>query len=172
MQSLLALIPSCLSYILSFAILFTYWRAHHFFISVYAKNIDIQFTNINAFFLFFVALVPFSSSVLSRYPNTKIAVFIFAIHIICIGLTLLWMRRYAEKSVHIETGEVTVSDKNHAYAHILFPVLCAVVAIMLSFISIKLSLVLFTIGILFNLSTTSTKHIFAFLRMFNKKIEG
>jgi uncharacterized membrane protein len=56
--------PLFLSYMLSFAVLFTYWRAHHFITSVYAKNIDIRLTNINAVFFFFVALIPFSSHLL------------------------------------------------------------------------------------------------------------
>src|SRR3990167_10074821 len=55
------LLPSFLSYVLSFALLFTYWRAHHFFISIYAKNVDSVLTNINALFFMLVSLVPFSS---------------------------------------------------------------------------------------------------------------
>src|SRR5689334_10970729 len=58
------LIPYFLSYILSFALLFTYWRAHHFFVSIYAKNVDNKLTNINILFFFFIALVPFTSSLL------------------------------------------------------------------------------------------------------------
>src|SRR3989344_3222672 len=56
------LLPLFLSYVLSFALLFTYWRAHHFFISIYAKNVDSVLTNINALFFMLVSLVPFSSS--------------------------------------------------------------------------------------------------------------
>src|SRR3989344_7256968 len=52
------LLPLALSYVLSFALLFTYWRAHHFFISIYAKNIDSMLTNINALFFMLISLVP------------------------------------------------------------------------------------------------------------------
>src|SRR4051812_17999991 len=61
LYTLTDLLPVFLSYLLSFSLLFTYWRAHHFTASVYSKNIDITMTNINAIFFFFVALVPFSS---------------------------------------------------------------------------------------------------------------
>ena len=161
-----------LSFILSFTLLFTYWRSHHFIASVYAKNIDISLTNINALFLFFVALVPFSSSMLGRYPSTELAVWLFASHIICIGTSLYAMRRYAEKSAQIETNDVTIIENNHAYARILFPVFSAAVAIVVSLYSIQFALLLLTIGILFNLSQRSTSYIFAFLRLFNRNLEG
>src|SRR3989338_3856458 len=60
------LLPLLLSYILSFALLFTYWRAHHFFVSIYAKNIDSLLTNINALFFMLISLVPFSASILGQ----------------------------------------------------------------------------------------------------------
>src|SRR3989338_7805312 len=61
------LLPLLLSYVLSFALLFTYWRAHHFFVSIYAKNIDSLLTNINALFFMLISLVPFSASILGQF---------------------------------------------------------------------------------------------------------
>jgi len=170
--AMLSNIPAVLSFILSFILLFTYWRSHHFITSVFAKNIDINMTNINAIFLLFVALVPFSSSLLGRYSTNVFAIVIFSLHIIFIGLSLFRMRRYAEKSVQIETDIVTVYERNHAYVRILFPVFCALVAIGVAYYSTTLSLFLLTIGILFNLSRRSTSYIFAFLRLFNRNLEG
>lgn len=165
-------VPATLAFILSFILLFTYWRSHHFITSVFAKNIDINMTNINAIFLLFVALVPFSSSLLGRYSTNTFAIVLFSLHVIFIGLSLYRMRRYAEKSVQIETDIVTKYESNHAYVRILFPVFCAVVAIVVAYYSTTLSLFLLTIGILFNLSRRSTSYIFAFLRLFNRNLEG
>lgn len=72
------LFPLLLSYVLSFALLFTYWRAHHFFVSIYAKNIDSMLTNINALFFMLISLVPFSASILGQYNRNELAVVIFA----------------------------------------------------------------------------------------------
>src|SRR4051812_17802676 len=83
-----AMLPIFLSYLLSFSLLFTYWRAHHFFISVYAKNIDLNLTNLNSIFFFFVGLVPFSTSLIGQYSNNKLSIIIFGIHTIVIGLCL------------------------------------------------------------------------------------
>ena len=82
------LLPVFLSYILSFALLFTYWRAHHFFVSIYAKNVDSMLININAIFFMLISLVPFSASIIGEFRQNELAVILFGIHIILIGLTL------------------------------------------------------------------------------------
>ncbi len=159
LQAIFNLYPVFLSYLLSFSLLFTYWRAHHFIASVFSKNIDTMMTTINAVFLFFVALVPFSAHILGTYSGTQVAVILFAINIIFIGLALYGMRAYAEKSKSIETEKVTPTENRHSYVRILFPMCCAIVAIILSFISTNLALFLFTVGILFNFLPGSTRTI-------------
>src|SRR6266568_3364004 len=95
------LFPVFMSYFLSFSLLFTYWRAHHFFVSVYAKNIDAMLTNINALFFMLISLIPFSASILGQYDKNELSIIIFGVHTILIGLTLYWMRRYVFYSEHI-----------------------------------------------------------------------
>ncbi len=151
------LLPVFLSYILSFALLFTYWRAHHFFISVYAKTVDSRLLNINALFFMLISLVPFSASILGNFSKNELSVIIFGIHIILVGLVLHWMRRYVLYSEHIEHPEVSTREVRGSTIRILVPVICAIIAIPLSFFSIKLSLTLFTIAVIFNLSSYSTK---------------
>jgi len=168
-SSLIAIYPLFLSYLLSFSLLFTYWRSHHLIASVLAKNIDIKFSNITGVFLFLVALVPFSSHLLGRYLYSQTAVIFFAINIIFIGLTLLRMRRYAIKSETIENEPFTKRENEHANMHILFPVISAVMAIMVTFYSTKIAIFLFTIAILFNLSKNGTKYMFFFIDIFRKK---
>lgn len=151
------LLPLVLSYILSFALLFTYWRAHHFFVTVYAKNIDSMLTNINALFFMLISLVPFSSSILGQYSKNELSVVIFGTHIILIGLTLYWMRRYVIFSPHIQNPEITKREIRGSTVRTLAPVIFSLIAIPLCFYSIKLSLSLFTLAVIFNLSSSSTK---------------
>ena len=101
------LIPLFLSYILSFSLLFTYWRAHHFFVSIYAKNVDLMLTNINALFFMLISLIPFSANVLGQFNKNELAIAIFGIHIILIGLSLYWMRKYVIYSPSIQNPEIT-----------------------------------------------------------------
>lgn len=155
-SELTRMLPVFLSYIISFALLFTYWRAHHFFISIYAKNIDSLLTNINALFFMFVSLIPFSSSILGKYPNNELSIMIFGAHIILIGLSLYWMRRYVLYSEHIKNPEISKREIRGSTIRTLVPVVFAMIAITLSFWNIKASLSLFTLAVIFNLSSYST----------------
>ena len=151
------LFPILLAYILSFAILFTYWRAHHFFVSIYAKNVDSMLTNINALFFMLISLIPFSASILGQYNGNELAVVIFGVHTILIGLTLYWIRQYVLFSEYIKNPEITKREIRGSTIRTLVPVFFALVAIPLCFFSIPLSFTLFTLAVIFNLSSYSTK---------------
>jgi uncharacterized membrane protein len=170
-NSLIAILPLLLSYLLSFSLLFTYWRSHHIIASVLAKNIDVQFTNLSGIFFFLVALVPFSSHFLGKYLYSETAVIFFATNIVLIGTTLYRMRQYAIKSETIENTPFTKKENEHANMHILFPVVSAIIAILVAFYSTKIAILLFTIAILFNLSKNGTRYIFFFIDMFRSKRE-
>src|SRR3989344_9358207 len=128
----MALMPVLLSYALSFALLFTYWRAPHFFISIYAKNVDTVLTNINALFFMLISLIPFSASFLGKYSGNEIAVILFGFHIILIGLTLYWMRGYVLYSDHIKNPDISRHEIRGSTVRTLVPVFFALVAIGLS----------------------------------------
>ncbi|HAE36308.1 TPA: hypothetical protein DCX66_03080 [Candidatus Nomurabacteria bacterium] len=169
LNTLVEMAPLFLSYLLSFSLLFTYWRSHHLIASVLAKNIDTKFSNLNGIFLFFVALVPFSSRFLGQYVNSETAIIFFALNIIFIGLTLFKMRNYVIKSGTIENMPFTKKENEHANMHILFPVGSAIVAIAVSFLSNSLALSLFTVAILFNLSGNGIKITFFVIDLFRKE---
>ena len=168
-QEVEKLLPVFLSYALSFALLFTYWRAHHFFISIYAKNVDSMLININALFFMLISLVPFSASVLGQFSKNELSVIIFGVHIILIGLCLYWMRRYVIYSPNIQHPEISQREIRGSTVRTLAPVVFAIVAIPLSFFSIKLSLILFTLAVIFNLSSYSTRLFENILNVFHKE---
>ncbi|MCC7160250.1 DUF1211 domain-containing protein [Candidatus Nomurabacteria bacterium] len=151
------LLPVFLSYILSFSLLFTYWRAHHFFVSIYAKNVDSKLININALFFMLISLIPFSANLLGQYSSNELSIVIFGIHIILIGLSLYWMRRYVLYSTNIQNPEITKREIRGSTVRTLVPVVFALIAIPLSFYNIKLSLTILTFIVIFNLSSYSTK---------------
>lgn len=161
-----ALIPSFGSYILCFALLFTYWRAHHFFTSVYAKNIDAKLMNINVVFFFLITLIPFSSFLLGHYSTNELAVVMFSLHVILIGLCLYWMRRYVLFSKHIQNPEISEREIKGSTIRTLAPVFFALIAIPLAFLSTKVSVVLLTLGVIFNLLPYSTS---LFLSLFHRE---
>lgn len=171
-KSLMQVIPYFMSYLVSFALLYTYWQTHHFITSVYAKTLNVTLSNINAIFLFLIGLVPFSSHFLGSYSNYRFAIVLFALHVIAIGCSLYYMREYIKKSKHIEIEKLTRSEENHAQARVLFPVFCGIVAIGISFVNPALSLVFLTFGILFNFSRKSTHLTFKIIKWFYPNLEG
>ncbi len=161
--ALQTVVSPLLSYFLSFMLLFTYWRAHHFFVSVYAKNVDLKLTNINALFFMLISLIPFSAKLLGTYSGLEISVVIFGVHIILVGLTLYWMRRYVLYSEHIKNPAISHHEIFGSTVRTLAPVVFALIAIGLAFVNVNLSIAIFTLAVLFNLSSASTR---MFERMF------
>lgn len=168
LQALRNMYPLFLSYLLSFSLLFTYWRSHHYIASVLAKNIDIRLSNLSALFFFFVGLVPFSSNFLGEYSHNEIAILVFAINIVLIGISLYIMRRYVINSEAIENNPFTKIENEHANMRILLPIFIACIAVAVSFINKELALLFFTLAILFNLSRRSTRYLFAIINLFRK----
>jgi uncharacterized membrane protein len=152
-----------MSLVLSFALLFTYWRAHHFIVSVYAKNLTVGLANINALFFFFITLVPFAAHFLGEYPYSQIAVTLYGVTVIAIGLSLFYMRQHIERDPKIETSIITKADRRSGYIRILFPVFSAAVAILLSYWNTTFSMALFTLAIIFNLLPASSNTIHRWL---------
>ncbi len=169
LKSLIVLLPVFISYLLGFSLLFTYWRSHHFIASILAKNIDTKFTNLNAVFFFLIGLVPFSAHLLGKYSYSEVAIIFFATNIVLIGISLFRMRQYAIKSTTIENMPFTKIENEHANMHIWFPIIASIIAVFVSFYSINIALLFFTLAILFNLSDKSTKYVFSVINLFLKK---
>jgi len=168
-KSLINLLPVFISYLLGFSLLFTYWRSHHFIATILAKNIDTKFSNLNAIFFFFIGLVPFSAHLLGKYSYSEVAIIFFALNIVLIGISLFRMRQYAIKSATIENMPFTKIENAHANLHILFPIIASVIAVIVSFYSINIAFLFFTLAILFNLSDRSTKFSFFVINFFLRK---
>lgn len=148
--------PLFVGFVLSFALLFVYWRSHHFVISVYAKNIDLNLTGFNALFFLFIAFVPFTSNLIGQYSYNQLSIILYATNIILIGLTLLWMKYYVIHAQTIENTPLSERDIKNGDIRILFPVYCATLAIIISFFSTTIALMLFPLAIIFNLIPRTT----------------
>lgn len=155
--------PLFMSYVLSFATLFTYWRGYHSIVSDFAKSSDVNFQNMAGTFLLFVALIPFSSHLLGVYNELPSAVIIFALNVVVIGTILFFMRIYAWRSRNIKNKRTTITEQKHAHIRILFPIFFALFSIPVSFISVDLALTILTFAVIFNLLKRSTKIVCDFL---------
>jgi uncharacterized membrane protein len=163
-RALVSTAPTFLSYLLAFSMLFTYWRAHHFFISVYAKTIDLTLTNINALFFLLVSLVPFSASLLGSRSDLELPIILFSINVIFIGLVLFIMRNYIFRSPNIKNAEISKAEITRGTIRMTVPIVFAIIAIPLCFFSKELALSLLTVAILFNFSHLTTRLFSRFIK--------
>jgi len=87
-------VPALFHYFLAFFILASFWIAHHAQADR-LRHIDRTFLWINIAALVFVALVPFSVSLIGDYPGEIFAAVIFEANLLVIGLLFAAQWRYA-----------------------------------------------------------------------------
>lgn len=120
-------VSNLLVYALSFVILANFWIIHHRGFD-HIKRADSGFLWINVFWLLFVALVPFSTSLMGDFGSTVPAALFFNLNLFIIGLLSFFIRRYViERELADEILEPQVVS--HIYIiTLVFPALagCAV----------------------------------------------
>lgn len=130
---LISLIPKFYVYALSFILLAVFWRINHQAFHRIKRSNSI-FAWINVMWLMFVALVPFSTSLMGEYGEFQAATLFFHFNMLCIGTLSLISWRYAFKN-HLTTVKLTEkSYRDSIKVYMLFPIVC-LVAIALTFIS-------------------------------------
>jgi uncharacterized membrane protein len=141
---LLTLWPKFLSYLISFIILGVYWVGHHVQLS-FIRRADRPLLWINILFLLWVALVPFSTALLSEYSKTRIAIAIYGANLIAIGLTLALHWWYATSEARHVDPDIHPHLVRGAMKRTLMAPLIYLVAIALSFVRPELSLILYAL---------------------------
>ena len=129
--------PFFVSYILTFTILFVYWRAHHY-ITSFAKNINDTLSTLNGLFLLFVGLTPFSTHFLGIFTYSKIAIILYGINMILISLSLLIIRIYIRQSKNIINENISVDSEIRGMMRIITPLILFVGASIIAFFDTKI----------------------------------
>jgi uncharacterized membrane protein len=95
-SKLLELAPKFMVYLISFVIIGGAWGAHQRMLKQIKRG-DGVLVWFNLFCLLFVALLPASAGILSRYPNAFLAITCFALDVALIQLSTLWLWRHASR---------------------------------------------------------------------------
>ena len=134
-QALLALTPNIISYVISFIILGVYWVGHHnqFF---YIRRSDRTLLWINILYLMFVALVPFSTGLLSRYGSDRLSLIVYNINLIAVGVVLYLHWAYATRDGHLLGHTLDAKVDRLVRRRILLAPSLYFLAILVSFVSI------------------------------------
>jgi uncharacterized membrane protein len=102
-NALLDLAPQFLTYLLSFLTLGIFWNAQHSQLNYFARG-DRHLAWIELAYLAFVALLPFSTSLLNEYLQLPLAFAVYWFNILALGVMLFFVWIYAERAGLVTPG--------------------------------------------------------------------
>lgn len=86
--------PDFLGYVLSFLLLAVLWISHHN-IFHYITRVNRPLLWLNMMFLLTIGFIPFSTSLIGRYPLVQVTVVIYGVNIVATGVSMLAILSYA-----------------------------------------------------------------------------
>ena len=146
LTSVISLYPHFISYIISFIMLGIYWIGHHNQMH-YIKKVDRTFLWLNLSFFLTISMIPFSAALLGEYPKEQLSILIYGLNLILSGmmLYLIWNWAVSKKL----TIKITPKFRRFVNTRILLAPIIYSLALVVSFINLSLSFLLFFIPILF-----------------------
>jgi uncharacterized membrane protein len=135
-QALSALGPSLVAYLLSFTMLGTFWLAQHTFLGLCARA-DRALTWTQLGFLIVVTLLPFSASLLAEYVTVRLAVGVYWLNLLLLGVGLAAGCRHAVRAGLIEPPQLP--SLRIFRRRILFAQVCYAVAALLCLVNTAVS---------------------------------
>jgi uncharacterized membrane protein len=143
------LAPSFASFFLTIAVIAMFWLSHHFLFSLYAKNIDRILTQLNFIYLAFLSLIPFSASLLGKYPSLPFAVITYGFNILSVLIISWAMINYALISPHIENGEISSRTLKQGKIRLNFALVCTVFGMIIGIWNTPVAIVLYLFPVVF-----------------------
>jgi uncharacterized membrane protein len=135
------LIPDILAYIITFIFLGVLWISHQNMFS-HIVTIDLRVLWINIILLLSVAIAPFSTALLGRYPLQPIAVLAYGINALVVSVlfNVLWFYPRIQHLTHEEPNQEIIAKRSKV---VLVGPICYSLAIVFSFLAPEISLGLY-----------------------------
>ncbi len=141
-EKLAAMWPMLLAYVVSFANLAVFWVGQHLQFH-YIERVDRVMLWISLTFLMFVALIPFSTALVSEDMAFQLPYIIYGINLLVIGSLSFLGWHYATKHHRLTDHDVTPALIRGVKLRVKVAPAIALLAILLSFYSMRLSLALY-----------------------------
>ena len=154
-NSLHSLLPDILSYVLSFAILGTFWIRHHMMFN-YVTKVDRLLLWLNIIFLLTIGFIPFSTALVGRYPTLQLSLVVYGSNLIATSLTSQFLWRYTVRKkllVHDIIDEETMSKINN---RMTVGTVSYLIAIAVSFFDPLVTLAIYIVTLAFFIVNTTT----------------
>ena len=121
--TLVGLLPDFYHYIIAFFVLAAFWQGHHAQFSR-IHHIDRNFLSLNIVSLFFVTLVPFSTSFIGDYDADPVSTCIFELNLMILGLIFALQWLYASRKHRFIAPEYPESRiRQQLYHGLIIPVI-------------------------------------------------
>ena len=143
-HELIQLWPRFLAYVISFIMLGVYWVGHHNQYH-YIRRTDRPFLWINIFFLMGVSLIPFSTGLLGQFPEDRAALAVYGLNLIMVGGFLYAAWSYAARNYRLVESHMHPEVVRLAKYRIAVGPAASILAICVSFVSGRWSLVIFAL---------------------------
>jgi uncharacterized membrane protein len=122
-----------LAFVLSFIFISGFWRMHHYFFLVVSRMDEVLLV-LNLAWLFFIIVLPFTTSVWSDHLGDEAAVFFYCLNILCISVLqyIIWL--YADnKRDFVNKEQLSEQQHRQVQLRLLLDVVNGLAAVILSF---------------------------------------
>ena len=143
-MALLGLWASFLAYGISFGLVGIYWSAHHSMFR-FIQRTSHELVWLNIVFLAFVALVPFSTTLLAAHHSEPVALIVYGGNLILIGLSLLPLWWHATVDRRLVQRDLPDAVVRYGRSRILVGIIGYGLATVLALCSTEMSFVLFAL---------------------------
>jgi uncharacterized membrane protein len=126
-----SLLPDFYHYIIAFFVLAAFWMGHHEKFSK-VHHIDNNFLYLNIVALFFVTLVPFSTSFIGDYSSDLIATCLFEFNLLVLGLIFALQWLYATRNHRLVSPDLPKSYIRRRWYHGLIISLVSLLGIIIT----------------------------------------
>ena len=138
------LLPEVFLFIVSFLILAGFWLSHHRQFH-FVRVIDSRLLWINIFLLISLVFIPFSTDVAGDYPDILVAVLLFHLNIIIIGLIFSYHAHYIFRSKNLCDPNIDRKLlQTQLYQSVLITVVASI-AVIVSMVNPEVSLLVYLV---------------------------
>lgn len=131
-RALLSEWPRFLAFAFSFWIIAIYWVAHHRYFR-YIKRYDERLIAVNLLMLFFIALIPFTTTVLGEYGNLAGGIWLYAVNMLLLGLSGAWLWHHATTGHRLTDPDLAPKLVRYIQWRAMTTPIAAIIVIGLSF---------------------------------------
>jgi uncharacterized membrane protein len=142
--SLVHVMPSFIAFAFSFLTVIIYW-INHDHISHWLKHYTAKTKYLNLLLLFWICLIPFPTKFISEYPGEQVAVMIYGLELMMVAITAVVMFWYIAFYTNGLNESISLETRKKYFMKVIGGPILYIAAVLLSFISIKISIALYII---------------------------